>query len=100
LPHRIAAADNVLMSQPFQFSMCRMFVAMALFSVSAWSFSAIVKLANKPNVAVQASLLLVLMFVSVGGGLGAITGRPIPSVGWALLLAIAFILFAIPVVHR
>ena len=88
------------MSKPFQFSMRRMFLAMALFSVSAWSFSALVKLANEPDVAFQGMLLLIALFMSVGGGLGAITGRPIAGACWALLLAIAFTLFPLPVVHR
>ncbi len=57
------------MTTPFQFSMRRMFLATALFCVSSWSFSAIVKLANEPNVALQASLLLIILFMSVGGGL-------------------------------
>ena len=58
------------------------------------------KLANEPTVAFQGMLLLIVLFMSIGGGLGAIIGRPFAGACWALLMAIWFILFAIPVVHR
>ena len=79
-----AAADNLAMDKPFQFSMRTMLLAVALLPVAAMLFSLAARDAYNFN-----PLLWGLSFIAGGAGIGTFAGRPIYGAVWGLLLAIA-----------
>ena len=77
------------MGKPFQFSLRRMFLAVACLSVTAWTVCTFFKHAYEPEMGPAEWLSLYFgAFISCGAGLGAISGNAIRGALWGTLCAI------------
>jgi hypothetical protein len=85
LPRLPATGDNGAMGKPFQFSMRRLFLAMTFFCLAAWCFSVLLNAATQRNDGVL-QVSLIGLFTFVGAGIGAISGRSLAGICWAMLL--------------
>jgi hypothetical protein len=79
------------MTKPFQFSMRRMFGAVACFCVLAWSLS---RLKGVYFIDWLDLLSLAAACISVGGGIGIICGKPVMGVAYGTLAFIVLWLTA------
>ena len=81
LPAMRAAADNLAMGKPFEFSMRTMLLAVAMMSVAVMFFAMAARDAYNFN-----PLLWGLNFIAGGAGIGTFAGRPIYGAVCGLLV--------------
>jgi hypothetical protein len=92
-----AAADNSEMGQPFQFSMRRMFVSVAIICLAAWLFGLVLLQDKYPWVRETNTYFIVAAGMLFGAAIGNLWRRPIKGafIGFCLVIVGFFVMLMI-----